>query len=258
MNDTYMIIERKYKVYGEIGEGSFGYVLKATNIVNGKKVAVKIESVDSVTLKNEAKMYRLLHNIVGVPIMYGYGKVDTNSYIVMEMLGPSIQPNVTYSRLLDIGKQSLVILEDVHKSSILHRDIKPDNFLFDDKNKTLHLIDYGISVYTEKCEVQTNRSSIIGTPIYCSLNVHLGEAYGRRDDLESLGYTLMWFMDGELDWETDENDIISSKKKYLCCDPEDEDDIFIYDWIRYCRTLSSSDVPLYDYLYEIMERYNTV
>ena len=253
-----MLIERKYKLFEKLGEGSFGYVLKASNIVTGKKVAIKIEPEDSVTLKNEAKIYRLLHNIIGVPIMYGYGKIDTKSYLIMELMGPSIKPNVSYLKLLDIGKQSLVLLEEIHKNNILHRDIKPDNFLFDDKNKTLHLIDYGMAIYTETCQVENKRSSFIGTPIYSSLNVHLGKCYGRRDDLESLGYTLLWFMDGELDWETDETDIISSKKKYLCCDPEDEDDIFIYDWIRYCRTLTSSDLPLYDDLYEIMERYNTV
>lgn len=247
-----MILERKYELSSKIGEGSFGYVLKARNIITDKPVAVKIEPSESITLKNEAKIYKLLNNIIGVPILYSYGNVNTISYLIMDMLGSPITPNVTYPHFLNIGKQSLEIMKHMHNHKVLHRDIKPDNFLFDRDNKMLYLIDYGVATYHESYETTNDTRSFIGTPIYSSLSVHNGVSYTRSDDLESLGYTLLWFLEGEIDWEHDNHDIILKKKRYLCCDPDIEEDVFIYDWVRYCRTLSATDVPLYDDLYIIL------
>ena len=248
-----MILERKYKLTSKIGEGSFGYVVKGENLITSSDVAVKIEDRDSITLRNEAKIYRLLQNIIGVPAIYNYGVVDTISYIILEMLGPSLQPLMNGDQLLDVCKQSLDILRHVHNENVIHRDIKPENFLFDKDKKTLYLIDYGLSIYTNgdrENEIQRSRT---GTPVYTSLSVHNGKPHHFVDDLESLGYALLWFQTVCVPWEGDDEEMIVTKKRYLLCDPENEDDLFIYDWVRYCRYIRENDKTSYEQLYNIME-----
>ena len=245
-----MILERKYELTSKIGEGSFGYVVKGMNMVTSALVAVKIEERDSITLRNEAKIYRLLHNIIGVPSIYNYGVNDTMSYIIMEMLGPPLEPLMENDELLDVCKQSLDILQHIHNEHVIHRDIKPENFLFDKDNRTLYLIDYGLSIYT-KGGIDDSHRSRAGTPIYTSLSVHDGRPHSCGDDMESLGYTLLWLQTGMIPWEKDDEDMIVTKKRYLLCDPENEDDLFIYDWVRYCRSISGD--TSYEQLYNIME-----
>lgn len=244
-----MIIERKYKVLDQIGKGSFGYVVKGENIVTGSPVAIKIEGRDSITLRNEAKIYKLLQNIIGVPSIYNYGVNDNMSYLIMDLLGAPLVPLANDDHLHDICKQSLDILEHIHKENVLHRDIKPENFLFDIDNKSLYLIDYGISTYISPDTIKSK--SLVGTPSYMSLSIHDGHGHAYRDDVESLGYTLLWLKDGSVPWENDADDIIVSKKRYLLCDPDNEDDLFIYDWIRECRSTLLSVRPSYEDLYDI-------
>ena len=119
-----------------------------------------------------------------------------------------------------LGDQMLQRLETLHEHRVIHRDLKPDNFVFGVGKhcNELYLIDFGLS----KCYVhpdtqvhipfQTGKS-LIGTPRYASINNHRGIEQSRRDDLESLAYLLLYFLNGSLPWQETERTKSVNKKK---------------------------------------------
>lgn len=98
-------------------------------------------------------------------------------------------------------------IQYVHDKNFLHRDIKPDNFLLDKNpnSKKLFLIDFGLakryrnSQTLKHIEYRDGRS-LTGTARYASINSHRGIEPSRRDDLESIGYLIMYFLRGNLPW----------------------------------------------------------
>ena len=104
--------------------------------------------------------------------------------------------------------QLLHRIEHHHTHHYLHRDIKPDNFLMGLKSNahTLYLIDMGLCKQYRDADTLTHipyreNKKLIGTPRYASINTHLGVEQCRRDDLESIGYMLMYFLNGKLPWQ---------------------------------------------------------
>ena len=89
----------------------------------------------------------------------------------------------------------------MHAHGLLHRDLKPENLLMGLKTKThvTHIIDFGLSksyILQETMEhiPYRNRKGLVGTARYASINAHLGKELSRRDDLEALGYVLIYFL----------------------------------------------------------------
>lgn len=107
-----------------------------------------------------------------------------------------------------LADQMISRLEYLHNMNILHRDIKPENFVMGVENtrNTLYLVDFGLSKAFR--DAKTNQhmcfrdgKSLTGTARYASVNTHQGIEATRRDDLESVGYVLMYFLRGSLPWQ---------------------------------------------------------
>jgi serine/threonine protein kinase len=231
-----LLINNKYKIIKQIGSGTFGTIYQGINIRTHEKVAIKIESIsdDLKLLKYESNIYKILHNTEGVPKIKWYGKDELHYYMVIDLLGDSLEKLLEISGkfklklVLQIGINILNILMNIHNKGFVHRDIKPENFLVTiNKPKKIYIIDFGISkpyiVNNQHIHCKMTHQ-FIGTPNFASINTHNFYEQSRRDDLEALAYMLIYFYFGELEWtdtkisfldKEEENIFVKNKKKEL-------------------------------------------
>jgi serine/threonine protein kinase len=269
-----IIVANKYCVNKLIGQGTFGKVFKATTLAEHKDVVIKISASSNETIENEQRMYQILAETPGIPSLWDYGTEGRFSYIVIDYLGLSLEQllaqqkesKFTLKTVISIGLQSLKRLEDIHGMGIVHRDIKPSNFLIGlhDKHYKLMLIDFGLAnIYVQddgSLTPESRNKSFIGTSRYASIAVHDGRTYGRKDDLESLSYLLIYLLRGELPWQTSIQDeaessgfsgIAELKRKYASSFQSDVPGEFII-FMNYCQSLPYDSIPNYNYLKNLL------
>ena len=284
-----------YKIIKKVGSGAFGDVYKGESLREvGTYVAIKCEEPDDDKkdrLKLEYNYYRDLNNNLihkGIPKAFWYGstqikeppskekpyeEIVKKNVMVIEYLGPSLEKlfhylhkNFSLKTILMIGIQAIERLEFVHNNGIIHRDIKPDNFLIGSNNETkstIYIVDFGLSKkYIDLSNYEfnpfKNTKTFTGTYRFCSLRSHKRLEQSRRDDLESVGYMLIYFLKKELPWQGVKEDpkkkenrsnIIFKIKKNLSIDelcngcPN-----FMVEYIKYCRMLKYTEVPNYNLL----------
>jgi len=275
-----IIIANKYKVLELLGEGAFGKVFKSLNINTHEEVAIKIGYSDGEALiKNEARIINQLKLIKGVPTLRYYGVENTYHYLVMDILGKSLEDirlmsdgTIKLKEVISIGIKVIDLLENIHMQGIVHRDVKPENILFDKDNSSLiYIIDYGLSKYFKinnnyiTCEYDKN---LVGTSLYASLNVHNGITATPRDDLESLGYVLLYLYQGSLPWQNVEFSTKKEKYKKTIIMKKNIFTHYINSKIKipmeflliidYSRNLLYEDIPNYKYLKNLLNNLNNI
>jgi serine/threonine protein kinase len=212
INDTYTILLNR-----KIGSGSFGQIYQCLNIKTKEIYACKIESINELNpqLYHESKIMNIMKNCDGFPTCYSFCYTEQDKVIIMDYLGANLDtimnklPNKKYTikTSLMIMIQCLERLRNLHEKGIIHRDMKPENFVIGRKNKerTIYLIDFGLSrKYINENNIHISMKkdrNIIGTVRYISMNTHQGIEQSRRDDLESLIYIIIYFIKGELPWQ---------------------------------------------------------
>ena len=259
------MIANKYSVIEKISEGSFGTILKGKNERTGELVAIKIESKSTITptLKTEAKIYQYLGKQDGFPQLKWFGTNDKYNYLVVDLFGHSLTHTLHNETIncivaIEFGIQIINRIETLHSKSLLHRDIKPDNFLFGLGNETnkLYLIDFGFCKryeYNGRHIPQKTISGIIGSLNFVSLNVHDGLEPSRRDDIESCMYIILYMYIGYLDWI--KFDISREKMIKLKRELTNNPDIpfFIRSLLQYIRLLGFDEMPNYKYIISILQ-----
>jgi casein kinase 1 len=268
-------VGNKFRLGRKIGSGSFGEIYLGTNIQTNEEVAIKLENVKTKhpQLLYESKLYKILQGGTGVPNVRWFGVEGDYNVLVMDLLGPSLEDlfnfcsrKLSLKTVLMLADQMINRVEFFHSKSFLHRDIKPDNFLMGlgRRANQVYIIDFGLAKkYRDSSTHQhipyRENKNLTGTARYASMNTHLGIEQSRRDDLESLGYVLMYFLRGSLPWQglkagtkKQKYEKISEKKvstsiEALCRGYPTE----FASYFHYCRSLRFDDKPDYAYLKRI-------
>ena len=270
------IVFKKYKVKKKLGEGAFGDVYLGQTIENNAYVALKVEQRKIVkpVLESEAFLLYSIAN-VGIPEVKSFGKVKNYNILVEPLLGKSLfdifsenHKEMPIEDVCLIGKQVIDRIQWVHSKYIVHRDIKPDNFLIGRKDpNVIYLIDFGLS---KKYRSSTTNKHIrfgftgklTGTVRFASANALRGGEQSRRDDIESIGYMLVYFLKKKLPWQG----ITGNKKmeRYLKIykmkkntTPEELcSGLFpeMIEYISYAKKLEFEQEPDYNYLRKLFGR----
>ncbi len=270
-------VARKFRVGPKIGSGSFGEIYAGTNVHTGEEVAIKLEPLKSKhpQLMYESKIYRILQGGYGIPGVKWFGSEGDYNVLVIDLLGPSLEDLFNYcgkrfslKTVLMLADQMIARLEFTHSRSYIHRDVKPDNFLIGTgtRKHICHVIDFGLA---KKFQDPRNGrhipyiegKNLTGTARYASISTHLGIEQSRRDDMESLGFVLMYFLRGSLPWQGLKAN--TKKQKYqrilerkqathpeqLCKGYPNE----FRDFFAHCSSLGFEDRPDYRYLKRIFK-----
>ena len=273
------IIFSKYKILKALGKGAFSTVFAAEKIIDQKLVAVKIQKKTELYgyLKNEPFILYKLKEIIGIPKIYSYG-ISGNYYIlIQELLGKSLEELLkenkdksNFIKLKDMllaGIQIIDRIKSIHSNNLLHLDIKPSNFLVGNLNNSLiYIIDFGLSKQyrssrTGRHVQYSKKKFFVGNICFNSLNVMKGIEPTRRDDLESIGYMLIYLYTQKLPWTSlkAKNTLELSKKIYeikslipikmICEDTPKE----MNEFMVYIRSLKFDEEPNYNYLTKLLE-----
>jgi len=255
----------------KLGAGSFGEIYFAVNTQTGEELACKVEhsKCRHPQLMYEAKLLKHLQGVPGIAHVHFCDVEGEYNVMVMDLLGPSLEDlfNICHRKfggktVLMIADQMLYRVEYLHSKNFIHRDIKPDNFLIGNGKKAsiIYIIDFGLAKKYRDPRTQQHipyrdNKSLTGTARYASINAHLGVEQSRRDDLEAIGYVLMYFNRGQLPWQglqasTKEEKYLkimeckrSTPVSTLCKGYEP-----VFTYLNYCRALRFEDRPDYAYL----------
>jgi len=292
------IINNVYCLENQIGKGEFGTVYQGFNMKTNKQVAIKIEPSDSdmKILKHETTIINHLykHGCRFIPCIYWYGLHNSlytclvMQHYVCSLHDYSLSKNISVSLLDNMMMKCIYILESIHNGWVIHRDIKPQNFMIG-ADKELYLIDFGMATfyvdeYKKPIHNTSTKQYIVGSPKYASYFIHCGMTPERRDDLISLGYMYMFLRhpgvswddfrasigDGdhtdttsnapnstimtELDINHPRNIVRKNKKRLNHLVPEiqriyyNEDSVSIIQYMEYCYRLQYTTTPLYSSL----------
>ena len=266
----YPLIFKKYKPIKKIAKGAFSEIYSGINIFNREKVALKIEKRNIMNKLLESECYLLFSiNNIGIPKVLTFGHNKEYDILIMPLLGKTLLDifvsnnlNYEFKDICLIAIQIIERIQWVHCSKIIHRDIKPDNFLIGlNDPHIIYLIDFGLSKkyqssVTGKHIKYGKVKKFTGTTLFGSANALMCMEQSRRDDLESIGYMLIYFMKGTLPWQGIKVD--NKKESYLkisqikknitpeklCGNLPNE----FADYIKYVKNLKFDELPNYNYL----------
>ncbi|XP_008787870.1 casein kinase 1-like protein HD16 [Phoenix dactylifera] len=232
-----------YKIERRLGKGGFGQVFVGRRVSGGSEratgagaleVAIKFEHRSSKGCNYgppyEWQVYSALGGSHGVPRVHYKGRQGDYYVMVMDMLGPSLWDAwnssgqaMSSEMVACIAVESVSILEKMHSKGYVHGDVKPENFLFGrpstPQEKKLYLVDLGLATRWkdtasgQHVEYDQRPDVFRGTVRYASAHAHLGRTASRRDDLESLAYTLIFLHRSRLPWQGFQGD----NKSFLVC-----------------------------------------
>jgi serine/threonine protein kinase len=269
------VLFKKYKVNQIIGKGSFGCVFKGVNITDNYDIAIKVEKKNSKInlLELESNFLYILKGY-GIPQIKSYGKSGKFNILIEELLGYDLheikkkQKFFSIKDILMIAIQIMDRIEFIHSKNIIHRDIKPENVTIGYHNSSLiYLIDFGLSKKYRSSRTGKHlkfsfTGKMFGTVRYVSYNGSRGIEQSRRDDLESIGYMLIYIAKGKLPWQglrfkekpskAQYDQMLNLKKtttpEQLCS----ELPIEFAKYIQYCKKLTFEQEPDYEYLRNLL------
>lgn len=205
-----VIYIHQYRVIERLGKGGFSTVFKAEHRTNRRTVAIKVEP-EHISIKHESQILAYLRREMPeysrhcFPVLHWYGIYGGNICLAMSFYSKSLKSFIQNRELIDqigICHQIISAFCWIHETGVIHCDVKPDNFMVDDRGRVV-VIDFGLaSLYIEDDEHRPNilTEHLVGSPKYASYFIHQGNRVSRRDDLISIGYLIMWIFGVEMEW----------------------------------------------------------
>ena len=258
----------KFRTIKKLGEGSFGKVYKAE--YNNEYFALKFENKTQgqSLLENEATIMTYLKG-PNIPLIKSFGYNGDYNILVMQLMDKSLEDIFNKRKKFSVkttcmlGYQMVNVLQYIHDRHIIHRDIKPDNFVMgaNENNAHLYLLDFGLAkkYRSSRTLMQyplVKKKKLTGTARYASIHALEEMEQSRRDDLESVGYVLLYFLRGGLPWQglkirskEDRYKKILAKKKETSSEdlckafPEE-----FREFVEYTRNLEYIEQPDYNML----------
>lgn len=276
---------RRYRLEDQLGAGAFGEIYAGVDVKSNRPVAIKLEhvSAEHPQLAYEARVYKQLRQsgMTRVPELFYSGREGNYNVLVLQKLDENLESMLTAHRrqlpvtnVLQFADQILTMLEQVHDQGFIHRDIKPENFmaLHVGSSSTalpqLYIIDFGLSKcfwnpQTDEHIPFRNDKHLTGTARYASINNHKGFEQSRRDDLESLGYVLIYLLKGKLPWQNQAGS--NRKEKYAKMQVIKEQALLskslfqglppaFQRYFEYVQSLKFDDRPDYVYLRSLFKK----
>lgn len=204
----------RYKIKSELGRSGMATVYRAFDPISNREVAIKMlprQMLDNLVtrarFKREIRLIASLEHPAIVPV-YDVGGEDNHQpfFVMRYMSGGSLSEMIKKGKF-SLRDAALVIeriasaLDHAHSQGVIHRDIKPDNVLFDTSNNP-YISDFGVAKITESLVSSTNQEAI-GTPAYISPEQALGEDVDHRADIYGLGAMLYEMLSGERPFSKD-------------------------------------------------------
>lgn len=221
------MVKDRWRIISKIGTGGFGSIYEAYDCLSKESIAIKIESATQLkqVLKMEVAVLKKLQGHPHVCRFIGCGRTDKFNYVCMSLQGKNLaelrrsctlsssRAAFSLSTTLRLGQQILRAIKSIHSVGFLHRDIKPSNFAMGrhpSNKRTVYMLDFGLA----RQYITTNATSsgfpevrpprpaagFRGTVRYASINAHQNNEMGRHDDLWSLFYMIVEFVNGALPW----------------------------------------------------------
>ncbi|XP_049883692.1 tau-tubulin kinase homolog Asator isoform X2 [Pectinophora gossypiella] len=267
------VVKERWKVVKKIGGGGFGEIYEGLDLVTQEQVALKVESArqPKQVLKMEVAVLKKLQGKEHVCRFIGCGRNARFNYVVMQLQGRNLaelrraQPRGAFSlsTTLRLGLQILKAIDSIHSVGFLHRDIKPSNFSIGrhpSNCRKVYMLDFGLArqYTTSNGQVRPPRAAagFRGTVRYASINAHKNKEMGRHDDLWSLFYMLVEFVNGQLPWRKikDKEQVGLMKEKYdhrllLKHLPSE-----LRQFLEHVQQLEYADTPDYAMLAALLER----
>jgi serine/threonine protein kinase len=216
------LLQGRYRVGAALGRGAFGTTYRGLDVETHLPVAIKVEHAEQSRkhrryrspLFIEHAMYRAIHPGRGIPSIEWFGQTPYGYVLIMELLGPSLEHLrqrheggvLPLHIVLDLAVQLVRRLEHCHARGVIHRDIKPDNIVLgrDRQRRKCFVVDFGLAKAVRRHGEHIpprEGKKLTGSARYCSVHTHQGLEQSRRDDMESLAYTLIYFLKGRLPWQ---------------------------------------------------------
>jgi len=269
------LVAGRFQLDRRIGSGSFGDVYAGLDLQNGDKVALKIEpsAAKSPKLMYEAKVYKSLDGRPGFPRVRHCGMEARRNVLVVDLLGAPLDEvfrlcgrRFSMKTVFMLADQLVERLECLHAQGFVHRDLKPENILLGRgaSEGLVHLIDFGLAKrfkdpITDKHIEYREGKTVKGTLRYASLGACRGAELSRRDDLEAVGYMLVYFLRGHLPWQKLPKAFTrrvqfeklaqlkaATPVQELCAGLDGQHEMMEY--FNYCRGLAFKECPDYSYL----------
>lgn len=269
-----------------------GEIYMAQDIFRGQDVAVKLEPTRGAhcTLEHEYHIYKKLAGGPGIPSVHLFGVERGYNVMVMDCLGPSLEQlfgqchfRFTVKTVFFLASQlvsqlyflpyiygadayygKICRLRYIHSRNFIHLDLKPSNITMGvgKHSDIVYIIDFGLSRQFRHPDTYLHipyngAQGLVGTATFASIHSHVGSELGRRDDLESLAYVLVYFLRGSLPWQgldLETSDLVLESKqtissRFLCQGLP----VQLRAFLEYSRSLSFDEKPDYDYLHDLFD-----